>query len=125
MNVNLFKVGCVRLQHFDECEPDGSITREGNPETTLTLGISQRLLTLGLVENRLRGMAPQKLSGREFYSPELVQIVRSGEDDLIRRHKWGGATLSRSNQSRRKLRSQAVETKRYINAAAAHQSQSN
>jgi hypothetical protein len=70
MNVDLFKVGCVGLEYLDVRDPDGSIACEGNPETTLALGISQVLLARDLVENRIGGVASKKLSSGEFYGSE-------------------------------------------------------
>jgi hypothetical protein len=82
-NINLFKVDCVRLEHFHACEADRRITCEGNPETTLALGISQDLLASDLVKNRIRGVASKKLSSGEFYGSDQVQIARSGASNSV------------------------------------------
>jgi hypothetical protein len=88
MNVDLFKMSCVGLEYLDLCEPDWGIAREGNPETTLALGVSQVLLARDLVENRIGGVAPgvapKKLGSGEFYGSDQVRIARSGTRDPVK-----------------------------------------
>jgi hypothetical protein len=57
-------------------KPDGSIACDGNPETTLALGNSQVVLARGLIENCIRGVASEKLTGSELYSSDQVQLTR-------------------------------------------------
>jgi hypothetical protein len=89
VNIDLSQVGCLRLEHPDVCKPDRSITCEGNPETTLALGISQVLLTCDLVENRIRGVASKEFGGGEFYGSDQVQIASSSADNPVNRHHEG------------------------------------
>ena len=86
VDIDLSQVGCLRFEHVDMCKPDRSITCEGNPKTTLPLGISQVLLTRGLVENRIRGVAVKEFGGSEFYGSDQVQIANSSADNSVDRH---------------------------------------
>jgi hypothetical protein len=92
VNIDLSQVGRLRLEHLDVCESDRRIMCEGDPETTSSLGISQVLLTRDLVENRIRGVAPEEFGGGEFYGSDQLQIASSSADNAVNRH--GGVVPS-------------------------------
>jgi hypothetical protein len=86
MNVDLFEMGNIRLTNLDMSEPDGHISVERYPQTTIPSCLSQFLLGRRFVENRFGSVAPQQLCGGELYASDELNIAQPRANDLIGRH---------------------------------------